>query len=106
MIITEEQIRSIANIILKKFDARKIYLFGSYADGTPSPNSDLDLCIIGDLNGKRKIDLIRGIRREVWAFLQIPFDIILYEENEFNKRANFKSTLEYKISKDGFLING
>lgn len=106
MIITEEQIRSIADIILMKFGARKIYLFGSYNDGTPSPNSDLDLCVIGNLNGKRKIDLIRDIRREVWAFLQIPFDILLYEENEFNKRANIKSTLEYKISKYGFLING
>ena len=84
----------------------KIFLFGSYAYGRPESESDLDLCIITDLGSKRKIELIRDIRREISLKFQIPIDILLYDNSEFNERAIHQNTLEYKILKQGILING
>ncbi len=106
MMISKEQIDLAADAIYKKFSTKKIFLFGSYANGKASSDSDLDLCVIADLGGKRKIDLIREIRREVSSYFRAPLDILLYDNNEFNKRANLHNTLEYKILKHGVLING
>lgn len=106
MMISEEQMDSLVNTISEKFNPQKIFLFGSYAYGNPGSDSDLDLCIITDLGGKRKIDLVRDIRREVRPYFQIPMDILIYEDKEFNERAILNNTLEYKILKQGILING
>ncbi len=95
--ISKEQIELVVDAIFKKFSAKKIFLFGSYANGKASSDSDLDLCVIADLGGKRKIDLIREIRQEVNSYFRAPLDILLYENSEFNKRASLQNTLEYKI---------
>ena len=104
--ISKKQIDLVADTISKKFKTTKIFLFGSYAYGKPSTGSDLDICVITNLSGKRKIDIIRDIRREVSSNFDIPFDILLYEDKEFDKRAALHSTLEHKILKNGILING
>jgi len=104
--ITKKQINRLADTIAKKFSTKKIFLFGSYAYGKPESESDLDFCIITDLGDKRKIDIIRDIRREINANFQIPIDILLYDNNEFNERSIHQNTLEYKILKQGILING
>jgi len=102
--ITKSQINTLASTIATKFNTKKIFLFGSYAYGKPSPESDLDLCIVIDLKRKRKIELIREIRREINSKFQLPMDILLYDNDEFNERAIHKTTLEHKISHQGILI--
>ncbi|MDZ7401152.1 MAG: nucleotidyltransferase domain-containing protein [candidate division KSB1 bacterium] len=104
--ISKKQIDSLVNIIIKKFNPQKIFLFGSYAYGNPAMESDLDLCIITKLGGKRKIELIRDIRKEIRGYFQFPLDILVYDYIEFQQRSSLPNTLEYKISKQGILING
>ena len=104
--ITKKQINKLANTIVKKFSTKKIFLFGSYAYGEPQSESDLDLCILIDLGNKRKIELIREIRREINQSFQIPMDILLYDNKEFNERAIHKNTLEHQILNQGVLISG
>jgi len=103
--ITKKQINKLINSIAIKFNTKKIILFGSYAYGNPESGSDLDLCIIADLKNKRKIDLIRDIRREISSNFQIPIDILLYDNKDFNERSIHKNTLEYKILNSGKLFN-
>ena len=104
--ITKGQINKLADTISKKFNTKKIFIFGSYANGKPKPDSDLDLCIVTELGTKRKIDLIRNIRKEINLILQYPIDVLLYDSKEFTARSIHQNTLEYKISKQGILING
>ncbi|MBT3208545.1 MAG: nucleotidyltransferase domain-containing protein [Bacteroidetes bacterium] len=75
--ITKKQINVLAESIANKFDAKKIFLFGSFAYGELQARSDLDFCIITDLGKKRKIELIRDIRREISQISQKPIDILL-----------------------------
>ncbi len=103
--VSKKQISAVINKISKKFHTKKIFIFGSYAYGQPSSDSDLDICIITDLGNKRKIDIVRDIRRELSSRFENPLDILLYEESEFNERANLKNTLEYKILKYGLMID-
>ncbi len=104
--ISNEQIKSLANSIAEKFNTHKVFLFGSYAAGSPTPQSDLDICVITDFNGKRKIELIREIRREISKSFNNSLDILLYEETEFNERAAVKNTLENNILRNGIILNG
>ncbi len=45
MVHTLESIRSKSTRILKKYGVRKVDLFGSYAEGTASVDSDIDLLV-------------------------------------------------------------
>lgn len=104
--ISKKQIDLLADTISNKFKTKRIYLLGSYAYGKPDYESDLDICVITKFNGKRKIDIIRDIRREVGQNFNIPIDILLYEDKEFIERSALHNTLEHKILKNGILING
>jgi predicted nucleotidyltransferase len=104
--VSNIQINNITKAIVNKFNAKKIYLFGSYAAGSAKPDSDLDLCVVTDFQGKRKIDMMREIRREINTYIENSVDILLYEEDEFNARAAVKNTLENSILNHGIILNG
>jgi len=104
--VSKNQIELVTDLIFKKFRPSKIFLFGSYAYGNTDLYSDLDICVITNLSGRRKIDIIRDIRREISSSFDMPLDILIYEDTEFNERAALKSTLEHKIMKSGILVNG
>ena len=101
-----EQIDLLKRILAAKFSIKKIYIFGSHAYGKPGKASDIDLCIIADLTGRRKIELLNEIRRALFDSIHVPLDILVYSEKEFNSRASLKSTLEYKIQNTGLKIHG
>ena len=100
----QEQINHLANTIREKFAAKRIILFGSRAYGQPDSDSDIDLCVITDMKGRRKIDVMRDIRREVRSVISNALDILVYDEKEFAERAALKNTLEYKILAEGETI--
>ncbi|MHB9031313.1 MAG: nucleotidyltransferase domain-containing protein [Candidatus Latescibacterota bacterium] len=101
-----EQIGLIPEYIAKRIAAKKIILFGSYAYGSPGADSDIDLCVITDLAGRRKIDIMREVRRAIASFITHPVDILVYEEDEFNERAALKNTMEHKIAEKGVKLLG
>jgi uncharacterized protein len=103
--ITNDQINAIAHTIASKFKINRIFLFGSYANGEPGIESDLDLCVITRLGNKRKIEFIRAIRKEINDLFNIPIDILVYDNEEFQLRAVHQNTLEYKILNQGILLN-
>ena len=49
---TSLDIQNISEQIRKEFAPRKIILFGSHSWGTPSDDSDVDLLVIADFEGK------------------------------------------------------
>jgi len=106
LINDEKQIKIVRDTLSKKFDAKQIIVFGSYAYGKPNIDSDLDLCVIIDLKKKRKIEVIRAIRRELLELISKPLDILVYNEQEFEERAGLKNTFEYKILAEGRKIYG
>lgn len=101
-----EQIELLKNTLLKNIGVKEIFVFGSYADGDANAESDIDLCVITDLNNKRKIDIIRDIRRELMNLISSPLDILVYSENEFKERAGLRNTLEHEILMNGIKVYG
>ena len=62
----KEELSHICQIIAETVDAEKIYLFGSYAYGTPSRDSDYDLCVLVSDMALRPADAVKRIRRALF----------------------------------------
>ncbi|MCD5413415.1 MAG: nucleotidyltransferase domain-containing protein [Clostridiales bacterium] len=98
------EINKITNQIKSVVSIKRIYLFASFAYGSPSDDSDLDLCIVINREGIRKRDVIKTIRRSISEVATMPVDILVYYENEFEEKAALVSTIEHKIAYEGFSI--
>ena len=93
----KNELSDICRIIDATVDTEKIYLFGSYAYGTPTDDSDYDLCVIIPENSMRPVDAVKAIRR---ALLPMSLDILVYRADTFFRRAQ-GATMERKIKRDG-----
>ena len=73
----KEELSHICQIIAETVDTEKIYLFGSYAYGTPSGESDYDLCVLVSDTALRPADAVKQIRRALFTVQATPLDVIV-----------------------------
>lgn len=101
--IEKEVIEEVKNRLVKAYDPVKIYLFGSYAWGTPNEDSDLDLLIVVEKSTEKTY--IRPFAAYDALFgMGISKDILVYTKEEFEKYSNNIASLCHKIKQDGELI--
>lgn len=86
--ITNQNIEDVKNRIVNFIHPEKIILFGSYADGKATEDSDLDLLIVYKTDLPRKERRL-PIRKALHDF-KFPMDIIVYtpEEIEYYKDSS------------------
>jgi uncharacterized protein len=101
--IEKNVIEEVKNRLIKTYNPLAIYLFGSYAWGTPTKDSDLDILIVVDQSDEKTYRRPIPGQRALFG-LEIPKDIIVYTKDEFDKRSKDITTLCYKIEKEGELI--
>ena len=85
--VTQQQIQKLVNEIAEGYKPEKIYLFGSYANGTPTFDSDIDLFIVKETN-ERWMDRRSTARATIKDYIA-PIDIIVYTPKEINEAMNF-----------------
>lgn len=100
--LTQEDIDEIVKKIVKNFNPQKVVLFGSYANGTPTEESDLDLLIIKDSNLPSRLQN-RKVRK-ILSGLKIPVDIIVKTAEEFDTYKDIIGTIIYPANKFGQVI--
>jgi predicted nucleotidyltransferase len=100
--ITHEQINEVRMRIVKNFKPQKIILFGSYANGTPTEESDLDLLVIKDSDSPSRLQS-RKIRRFL-SDLRIPIDVIVKTPEEYITYKDIIGTIIYPANKFGKVI--
>lgn len=100
-----EKIKSIIVNDLKPLNLDKIILFGSYAYGTPSESSDLDICIVDD-NFTSKTKTKSKIRREL-KNIDLPKDILLVNSEYYLSHSdeNWINTALYDVRKKGEVLH-
>ena len=98
-----EELSHICQIIAEMVDAEKIYLFGSYAYGTPSRDSDYDLCVLVSDMALRPADAVKRIRRALFMVQDTPLDVIVYHTGVFRQRQA-QPSLERKIAREGVVL--
>ena len=80
--ITEAQIQAIVQRIVEGYAPDRIILFGSYAYGTPTEDSDLDLLITKENAEKKAIERNLTIRHLLWGGEMPPMDIFVRTPQE------------------------
>lgn len=88
--------------IVNKFKPERIILFGSIANSTYNYNSDIDLCIVSDTTNKR--ELITNLYTKIEC--DMPFDILVYTNEEWEKNIQDSSSFAYKINNSGVILYG
>jgi predicted nucleotidyltransferase len=101
--IMQKQIEEIVKKIVDSFKPKKIILFGSYAYGRPSRESDLDLLIIKDSHLPR-YKRAREIRKHLWGISDIPKDIIVYTQEEIDDWKGVDEAFITSIVKKGKVL--
>ena len=100
------ELNNLIKEINKSIDINSIYLFGSYAYGNPNEDSDLDICIITNDKSKRKVEVMKQVRKAIAKVQNMPIDLLVYYNDEFNERAKSSCTLESQIFHEGVKLYG
>jgi predicted nucleotidyltransferase len=98
--VTIRQIRAAAREIARQFRPRRITLFGSYARGNPSKDSDVDLLIL--MEGRQVHDKALQIRRRIdFGF---PVDLLVRSPSELRQRIAWGDGFLVEIEKNGKVL--
>ncbi len=97
----QQDILSFARDVAKKFDPEKIILFGSYAAGSPNEDSDVDILVVMNHEG-RPSDQALAIRREVRR--RFPLDLIVRTPRETKRRQESGDPFISSIVEEGHTL--
>lgn len=95
-ILTTDQIKDLCAEVFERFDVEYCYLFGSYAKGTATETSDVDLLISTPISGMKFFDLVESVRET----LKKKVDLLTVEQLKDNP------DLVCEILRDGIRIYG
>jgi uncharacterized protein len=85
--LSEQLVSGMVQAIVEEVEPRRIYLFGSYARGDQTADSDVDLLIIEDERfgpERSRWSELKRIRKALRPF-RIPKDVLVYSQDEFEK---------------------
>jgi len=89
------------NLIIKKFNLKKIIIFGSFARGDYHKGSDLDLIIVGEFK-ERFIDRIGKIIELNDSDLEI--EAMVYTEEEFQRMIQERRPFIEQVLEEGIVV--
>jgi predicted nucleotidyltransferase len=102
----QNQLNVIKNLIVETIPVEQIYLFGSYAYGTPRTESDLDLYVVmKDDAPYTQLEAMGLISRAIHGHKSMPTDILVIKKSRFQYRLT-APTLEQEVAEKGIVIYG
>jgi predicted nucleotidyltransferase len=102
--ITNE-LENIKQTIINTVETDSIYLFGSYANGIPSEDSDFDLYVVIPDDGIRPIEAMQIIGGALYQQQTKPIDLLVSRVSDFNQRKMLP-TIERTVARDGVMLYG
>jgi predicted nucleotidyltransferase len=101
----KEELDRYVSFISKMDGVVRIYLFGSYAYGTPTENSDIDLMVVVN-DGVDSFKVMQGVSRGL-INRRVPLDVIVDNLSDFTERSKpDRVTLQREIMNNGVMVYG
>lgn len=99
--ITQSQIQQVSDEIARRFQPERIILFGSYAYGTPTEDSDVDLLVIMSLPDKG-----RGRASDIRQHLDVafPMDLVVCDPDYLERRIAMNDFFLIEITQKGQVL--
>ena len=100
--ITAEELNGIIERIVRRFEPEKVILFGSYARGDATEESDVDLLVVAatDLPARERFPAIRSILGDFPA----AFDVFWKTPEEYERWRNVVNHVVYFAEKYGRIV--
>lgn len=100
--VTINQIEELGQRIGREFDADRVVLFGSYAQGVATDDSDVDLLVVAEtaLPPRKRYGAVRRLVADCPA----AFDIIVKTPQEYARSRAVVNTIVYFAEKSGRVI--
>ncbi len=100
-----KEIEQIKEKLVRQLSPEKIYLFGSFAEGTADDDSDVDIYIIVKDDTSNLVDLTAEAYKSIRNVRSRAVDIIIGTESRFESRKN-RAGLENEVLNKGVLLYG
>jgi uncharacterized protein len=91
--------------LVAEFQPEQIWLFGSYAWGEPTEDSDLDLYVIVPTSSENSLSRAQQAHRALGS-LEMSKDVIIKTRAEVDRVKALCPTLAYKVLSQGRLLYG
>ena len=100
-----QDIKNMADIISQAVPAEKIYLFGSYAYGTPHKDSDYDFYVIVPDGIMRPMEVMQKAQRALFREKHaIAIDVLASTKSKFIAMSDMINSIEKEVSQKGVLL--
>ena len=103
--LSTELLNEITKRLAESIQPERIYLFGSHAVGNAEDDSDVDLLVVVRDTDKSTREITLEGRRSLWG-LQIPLDLIVCTESQFNRYGQVKNTIMNEALCEGRIVYG
>ena len=101
--MTVKEIEELKDQFVDQLEPIRIYLFGSFANGTYKEDSDFDFYIVVDDRIKDLKEMTTRAYRAIRRIKNRPVDIVVGTESRFESRKNIPS-VENEVLKKGVLL--
>jgi len=102
IMINRAQIRKYARTLGRQFRPKRVVLFGSYARGKATEDSDVDLLVIMDHDKPRNVDQAIAIRLQTDT--PFPMDLLVKRPAEVAERLAMNDTFIQSILEQGKVL--
>ena len=99
--IRKSEIRAYVRALAREFKPERVILFGSYAKGKPTEDSDVDLMVIKDYRGDA-VDAAVEMRLRVPR--RFPLDLILRKPSEIRRRLAMRDSFMATVIREGQVL--
>jgi uncharacterized protein len=101
-VITERAIFELVNEIARRFRPERIILFGSYAWGEPTEDSDIDLMVIKRYTGP---SYLAATRVRAVVDVDFPMDLLVRSPAEVRRRLAIRDFFIMDIMEKGLVLH-
>ncbi len=102
--VTRKEIQATCDDIVREFAPLQVILFGSYAYGTPTEDSDVDLLVVMDIPKSEFLNKAIEIRQRI--SYRFGLDLLVRSPKEIAYRVSYNDWFLREITEKGELLHG
>lgn len=97
-----EKINYITRILVENYGPEKIYLFGSYAYGTPTKDSDIDILVIKESSTPRPVR--HSEAGKYFYRIGVPLDMLVFTPDEVEVEKKRSHSFIHDVLRKGKVL--
>jgi predicted nucleotidyltransferase len=100
--ISRAEIQAFVDQVVQRFRPARVILFGSYANGNPTEDSDVDLMVVMAHRGP---SAKTATRIRLACPRDFPMDLIVRSPAELRRRLRIGDSFESEIASEGIVLH-